>query len=59
MEELTLTLILTLNSSMVPTGSSNGWLVPDAVNTVIYVPDDGWRNHPKHIEQFTDKINCV
>jgi len=26
---------------------------------VICTPDDGWRNHPKHVEQFTDKINCV
>jgi len=35
------------------------WLVPDAVDTVICAPDDGWRNHPKHVEQFTDKINCL
>jgi len=48
-----------LNSSTIVTGGNNGWLVPDAVNTVICAPDDGWRNHPKHIEQFTDKINCV
>jgi len=34
-------------------------LVPDAVDTVICAPDDGWRDHPKHVEQFTDKINCV
>ena len=33
--------------------------MPDAVNTVICVPDDGWRNHPKHVEQFTYKINCI
>ena len=33
--------------------------VPDAVDTVISAPDDGWRDHPKHVEQFTDKINCV
>ena len=38
---------------------NNGWPVPDAVDTVICAPDDGWRNHPKHVEQFTDKINCV
>jgi hypothetical protein len=25
----------------------------------ICVPDDGWRYHPKHVEQFPDKINCV
>jgi hypothetical protein len=22
-------------------------------------PDDEWRYHPKHLEQFSDKINCV
>jgi len=22
-------------------------------------PDDGWWYHPKHVEQFPDKINCV
>jgi len=35
------------------------WLVPDAVDTVICVPDDGWRNHPKHLDQFTDNISYV
>ena len=30
-----------------------------AVNTVVCTPDDGWRYHPKHVEQFPDKINCV
>ena len=34
-------------------------LVPDAVDTVICAPDDGWRKHSKHVEQFTGKINCV
>jgi len=38
---------------------SNGCLVPDAVDTVICAPDDGWRTHPKHVEQFRDKINCI
>jgi hypothetical protein len=28
--------------------------MPDAVDTVILAPDDGWRYHPKHVEQFTD-----
>jgi len=37
----------------------NGSLVPDAVDTVICAPDDGWRNHTKHVEQFTDKIDRV
>ena len=27
---------------------------------LVSVPTyDGWRSHPKHVEQFTDKINCV
>jgi len=44
----------------VATGSSNGWPVPDAVDTVICAPDDGWGNRPKHVEQFTDKIKlCI
>ena len=30
-------------------------LMPDTVETVIWAPDDGWRYHPKHVEQFTDK----
>jgi len=28
--------------------------VPDAVITVICAPDDGWNNHPKHVEQFIE-----
>ena len=55
MEELR----LSLNPSTITTGSNSGWLIPDAVDTVICASDDGWRNHPKHVEQFTDKINCI
>jgi len=33
--------------------------IPDAVDTVVCASDDGWRYHPKHVEQFPDKINCV
>jgi hypothetical protein len=29
------------------TVTSNGILVPDAVDTVICAPDDGWRNPPE------------
>ena len=47
------------SSSMIATVSNSGWLLPDAVDTVICAPDHGWRNHPKHVEQCTDKINCV
>ena len=31
----------------------------DAVDRVVCAPDDGRRYHPKHVEQFPDKINCV
>jgi hypothetical protein len=33
--------------------------IPDAVDTVVCALDDGWRYHPKHAQQFPDKINCV
>ena len=29
-------------------------LMPDTVDTVIWATDDGWRYHPKHVEQFAD-----
>ena len=35
------------------------WQIPDAVDAVVCAPDDVWRYHPKHVEQFPDKINCV
>jgi len=35
------------------------WQIPDAVDTVVCLPDDGWWYHPKHVEQFPDNINCV
>jgi hypothetical protein len=30
------------------------WKIPDAVDTVVCAPDNGWRYHPKHVEQFPD-----
>jgi len=33
--------------------------MPDAVDTVVSAPDNGLRYHPKNVEQFADKINCV
>jgi hypothetical protein len=33
--------------------------IPDAVDIVVCTPDDRWWYHPKHVEQFTDKINCL
>jgi hypothetical protein len=28
--------------------------IPDGVDTVECAPDDGWKYHPKHVEQFPD-----
>jgi hypothetical protein len=28
--------------------------MPDAVDTAVYTPDDGWKYQPKHVEQFPD-----
>ena len=28
--------------------------MPDAVNTVVCAPDDGWRYRPKHAEAFPE-----
>ena len=28
------------------------WQIPDAVGAVACTPDDGWKYHPKHVEQF-------
>jgi hypothetical protein len=33
--------------------------IPDAAVTVVCAPDDGWIYHPKHVQQFPDKMNCV
>ena len=27
-------------------------ILPDAVDTVVCAPDDGWKYHSKHVEQF-------
>ena len=34
------------------------WQIPDAVDTVVCAPDDVWKYHPKHVEQFPD-INKI
>ena len=39
-------------SSTIAAGSSNGLEGPDAVDTIVCAPDDGWRYHPKYVEQF-------
>jgi hypothetical protein len=28
--------------------------MPDSVDTVVCAPDDGWKYHSKHVEQFPD-----
>ena len=33
--------------------------LPRHTDTVVCAPDDGWWYHPKHVEQFPDKINRV
>ena len=35
------------------------WQIPDAADTIVCAPDDGWWYHPKHVQQFPDKINCL
>jgi hypothetical protein len=30
------------------------YLIPDAIDTVVCAPNDGWKYHPKHVEQFPD-----
>ena len=30
------------------------WQIPDAIDTIVCAPDDRWRYHPKHVEQFPD-----
>ena len=40
-------------------GSSNGVTKYQMLQIqLLGAPDDGWY-HPKHVEQFPDKINCV
>jgi hypothetical protein len=36
------------------THRNNGVTNKDAVDTVLYAPDDEWKYHPKHVEQFPD-----
>jgi hypothetical protein len=40
------------NSSTIAADSSNG--VTNTVDTGVCAPDDGWKYHPKHVEQFPD-----
>jgi hypothetical protein len=47
------------NSFECVVGGVTVWQIPDAVDTVVCAPDDGWRYHPKHLEQFPDKTNSV
>jgi hypothetical protein len=35
------------------------WQILDVVDIFASIPDDGWKYHPKHVEQFPDTINCV
>ena len=42
------------NSSMIAAGSSNGLTNTRCCRYSLCAPDDGWRYHPKHVEQFPD-----
>jgi hypothetical protein len=33
--------------------------MPDAVDTVVCAPVDGWRYHPKPVDKFPDKMTCI
>jgi len=46
-------------SSTTAADSNNDVTIPDAVDTVVCAPDDGWWYHPKYVEQFPVKVNCV
>jgi hypothetical protein len=35
-------------------GGVRVWQIPDAVDTVVCAPDDGWKYYPKHVEKFPD-----
>ena len=41
------------NSPSIEAGNNNGYQVQDTVTTVVFAPDDGWRYHQKHVEQFS------
>jgi hypothetical protein len=36
------------------TSSITVWQIPDAVDIVVCATDDGWKYHPKNVEQFPD-----
>jgi len=50
---------LLLLPAAIAANSSNGLTNTRCCIKVVWAPDDGWRYHPKHVEQFPDKINCV
>jgi hypothetical protein len=42
------------NYSTIAANSHNGVTITDAVDTVLCAPDDWWKYHLKHVEQFPD-----
>jgi hypothetical protein len=46
-------LIFVYNLSINLTLSITVWQIPDAIDTVVCVPDDGWYQL-KHVKQFSD-----
>jgi hypothetical protein len=45
---------LLLSAAFVEKVAVTVWQIPDSVDTVVCTPDDGWRYHSKHVEQFPD-----
>jgi len=51
-----------LPPSNVEVAAQKIWPVPEAVVTVLRIPDDGWGWHPKHVERtcrITNRLFCV
>jgi hypothetical protein len=42
------------NSSTIASDGSNGVTNTRCVDTVVCAPDDRWKYHPKHVEQFPE-----
>ena len=48
-----------LPSAAIAADGNDGVTNARCLDTVVCALDDGWRYHPKHVEQFPGKINCV
>jgi len=46
---------------LITASTETATIMPDTVDAVVWAPDNGWRYHPKHVEQFaiTNKLYIV